>query len=108
MATASPLVRIAELEIDPGQLTAYRAALIREIEASLANEPGVLALEAVADPDAPHRIRLFEVYASEAAYEAHLKSPHFLAYKVETAGAVLSLCLTPVDAVRVRARPLDF
>ena len=42
------LVPIAELEIDPGQLEAYKSALREEIEASIRIEPGVLTLYAVA------------------------------------------------------------
>jgi hypothetical protein len=42
------IVRIAELEIDPEQLEAYRALLAEEIEASVDREPGVLMLHAVA------------------------------------------------------------
>src|SRR5262249_56745133 len=41
-----PLVRIAELEIDPGQLPAYRDALKEEVASSIRIEPGVLKLYA--------------------------------------------------------------
>ena len=34
------IVRIAELEIDPGQLDAYKLALKEEIETSIRVEPG--------------------------------------------------------------------
>ncbi len=61
-AQASPerLVRIAELEIDPGQLEAYKHALREEIEASIRIEAGVLTLYAVsvkrpAQPDQAFR-----------------------------------------------------
>jgi hypothetical protein len=39
-------VRIAELEIDSGQLEAYKLALKEEIETSIRIEPGVLTLYA--------------------------------------------------------------
>ena len=42
-----PVVRIAELEIDPAQLDAYKLALKEEIETSIRVEPGVLTLYAV-------------------------------------------------------------
>ena len=64
------IVRLAELEIDPAQLDAYRAALREEIEASIRLEPGVLTLNAVAVKDHPTQIRLFEMYASLTAYQA--------------------------------------
>src|ERR1700712_2784424 len=68
-----PLVRIAELEIDPAQLEAYTAALKEEIATSVRVEPGVLSLFAVAVKDHPSQIRIFETYADQAAYKAHLQ-----------------------------------
>src|SRR4051794_13462562 len=75
-----PYVRIAELEIDPAQLEAYKAAVKKEIEASVCVEPGVLAIYAVAEKDNPSRLRFFEMYADEAAYRSHIESAHFRKY----------------------------
>lgn len=91
------LVRLAELSIDPAQLDAYKAALREEIETSIRIEPGVLTLYAVTVKDHPNEVRLFEMYASPAAYQAHLKSEHFQKYKSTTAGMVKSLRLTETD-----------
>lgn len=98
------IVRIAELEIDPAQLAAYRAFLSEEIEASVATEPGVLMLHAVAERERPERIRILEVYADRDAYEAHLRTPHFLKYKEGTAGMVKALRLVDVDPVMMRGK----
>lgn len=98
------IVRIAELEIDPSQLDAYRALLSEEIEASVATEPGVLMLHAVSAKEQPAMIRVLEVYASRDAYEAHLGTPHFLKYKRETADMVKSLRLIDADPVMMRAK----
>jgi quinol monooxygenase YgiN len=94
-----PLVRIAELEIDPAHLGAYTTALKKEISTSIRLEPGVLALYAVTVKDHPDQIRIFEMYANEAAYEAHLQSPHFKKYKSETQGMVKSLKLTETSPI---------
>jgi quinol monooxygenase YgiN len=61
--TEQRLVRIAELEIDADQLSAYTAALKEEISTSIRVEPGVLTLCAVAVKDHPTQIRIFETYA---------------------------------------------
>lgn len=98
------IVRIAELEIDPVQVDAYRALLAEEIEASVDREPGVLMLHAVAEKERPERIRILEVYADRAAYEAHLQTPHFLKYKAGTAGMVKSLRLVDVEPVMMRGK----
>ncbi|ANM09264.1 antibiotic biosynthesis monooxygenase [Rhizobium leguminosarum bv. trifolii] len=100
-----PVVRMAELEIDPDRLDAYRALLTEEIDASVALEDGVISLSAVAIRDTPNRIRILEVYADPRAYEAHLRAPHFLKYKSETAGMVTSLTLIEVDPIAMRAKP---
>ena len=98
------LVRIAELEIDPAQLEAYKTALREEIEASIRIEPGVLALYAVAVKNQPNQVRLFEVYADTAAYQAHLQSAHFLKYKSQTALMVRSLKLIETEPVLLGAK----
>jgi quinol monooxygenase YgiN len=106
-AKASPgdtrLVRLAHLTIDPLQLDAYRAALSDEIEASLRLEPGVLTLYAVSAQADPTRFTLLEIYADQAAYEAHVRSPHFLHYKALTQLMVRSLEL--VDTVPLLPDP---
>ena len=95
----TPIVRIAELEIDPAQLEAYKAALREEISTSVRVEPGVISLLAVAVKNQPNQVRLFETYASPAAYQSHIHSPHFLKYKTETAQMVRSLRLIETDPI---------
>jgi len=94
-----PLVRIAELEIDAGQLPAYRDALKEEVETSIRVEPGVLKLYAVSVKDQPSQIRILEVYRDQAAYESHLQTPHFKKYKAETKGMVKSLKLIETEPI---------
>jgi quinol monooxygenase YgiN len=77
---ASPLVRIAELEIDPAQLRAYEAAVTEEIDDSIRLEPGVLTIYAVALAERRNHLRFFEIYADDAAYRQHLDSAHFKKY----------------------------
>ena len=95
------LIRIAELEIDPAQLEAYKAALAEEIETSVRLEPGVLSLSGVSINDNAAHIRLLEIYASQSAYKAHLKSPHFVKYKTSTAKMVKSLKLINTTPVKL-------
>ncbi len=100
----TPLVRIAELEIDPDHLETYSALLREEIEASVALEPGVLALNAVCLKNSPTSIRLLEIYADEKAYQTHLLSPHFLKYKTGTANMVKSLRLVETEPLLLRSK----
>ena len=54
--TQGPVVRIAELEIDPTQLESYQAVVKEEMETSVRVEPGVLAIYCVAEKDNPNRL----------------------------------------------------
>jgi quinol monooxygenase YgiN len=103
--TQPPVVRLAELQIDPRQLEAYKAALREEIEASIHLEAGVLMLYAVSVKGDPNQIRLFEMYADARAYEAHLQTPHFRKYKTGTQDMVKSLVLVEADPVVLGAKP---
>lgn len=94
-----PLVRIAELEIDPAQLAEYRDALKEEIAAAIRVEPGVLALYAVAVKNQPTQIRIFETYLDQQAYESHFQTPHFQKYKSATQGMVKSLKLIETEPI---------
>lgn len=102
--TQQPVVRLAEIEIDPQYVAPYRAALQEGIEAAIRLEPGVLTLCAVSVKNHPEQVRVFEVYASQAAYQAHLQTPHFKKYKTTTQGMVRSLKLIETDPILLRSR----
>lgn len=95
----------AEIEIDPGQLEAYKAAVSGQIEAATRVEPGVLALYAVSEKDNPARVRVFEIYRDVDAYRAHLETAHFRKYKATTANMVRSLKLVQTMPIMLGAKP---
>jgi quinol monooxygenase YgiN len=99
-----PVVRIAELEIDPAQLENYKAVVREEMETSIRVEPGVLALYAVAEKGNSSMLRFFEMYADEAAYNAHRESPHFRKYVEATNHMIVSRKLIETDPVQLDAK----
>jgi len=98
------IVQLAELQIDPAQLTDYLALLEEGIRSSVTTEPGVVSLYAMADADNPNRITVVEIYENQQAYESHIKSPHFLKYKNGTIEMVDSLKLTRTKPVVFAAK----
>jgi quinol monooxygenase YgiN len=98
-------VRIAKIEIYPAYLDEYRVALAEHAKTAVRVEPGVLALQAVYDKAHPTQVTVFEVYASEAAYQEHLKTPHFLKYKSGTLKMVKSLELIEVAPIALEIKP---
>jgi quinol monooxygenase YgiN len=93
------IVRLANLVIDSAQLDSYTAFLREEIETSVKAEPGVLTLYAVAEKKRPTHITILEIYADSAAYQKHIKTPHFLKYKNGTKDMVKSLELIDATAL---------
>lgn len=55
-----------------------------EMRESIEKENGVLALYATTDKDQPNQWYFFEIYANDAAYQAHRATPHFQKYLQET------------------------
>ena len=106
--TDSLMVRIAELEIDSAYLEEYKAILAEEAAASIKLEPGVITIFPMYQQENPSLIRILEIYASQEAYQQHLKSPHFQKYKTSTLDMVKSLKLVEMDAIDATTMPLMF
>ena len=94
------VVRIAEIEVLPEYLDPYLAAAGNVGAESVAKEDGVTCIFPMQQKEHPNIIRIVEIYRDEAAYKAHLASPHFRAYKEGTPHMIKSLKLVPM-------RPLD-
>ena len=97
---SNAIFRIAEIEVKPEFLDAYLAAAGDVGATSVREEPGVLCIFPMQDAEKPTSIRIVEIYRDEAAYQAHLATPHFLRYKTGTPHMIESLRLAPM-------RPLD-
>lgn len=95
------VVRIAQLVIDPAQLTAYHDAVKEEMADSVRLEPGVLAIYSVAEKDHPNRLHFFEIYADEAAYRSHIASAHFRKYVETTQSMIVSRVLLETEPVQL-------
>ena len=97
-------VQLAEIEIDPGQLEDYKAAVREQIETAVRVEPGVLVLFAVSEKDNPTNVRVFEIYRDADAYRSHLESAHFKKYKATTEKMVKSLKLVQTAPIMLGAK----
>lgn len=93
------MVRMAEIEVDSTSLATYLSMLKEEAAASVKLEKGVIAIFPMFTKAHPTQIRILEIYANKEAYEAHLKSPHFLKYKSSTLKMVKSLKLSDMSYI---------
>ena len=87
------IVRIAEIEVYPQYLEEYLAFAGEVDRLSVEREPGVICLFPMQSAEDPTLIRILEIYTSDAAYQAHLKTEHFQRYKQGTLHMVKSLSL---------------
>lgn len=95
--TSKQMVRLSKIIVEPAALDEYNVYLKEEIEASMRLEPGVLTLYATAEKEYPNKITILEIYANEAAYQSHIKTPHFQKYKQGTIKMVKALELIDVN-----------
>src|SRR5690606_16364309 len=102
------VIRVAEIEIDSNYLDEYTAILQEEEEASVRLEPGVICIYPMLQKDNPTQVRILEIYARKDAYDAHLKTPHFLKYKTTTNGMVKSLRLIDMNSLDSATMALIF
>lgn len=72
------------LKVKPELLDKFMAAILANGKATRETEPGCRAFDILVDPDDKARLMLYEVYDSEAAFQAHQQTAHFKHY-LETA-----------------------
>lgn len=94
------ICRLAEIEVYPEHLTEYLKRANEVDRLSVEREPGVICLFPMQSAEDSTQIRILEIYASEAAYQQHLKTDHFQRYKQGTLHMVKSLKLPTM-------KPLD-
>jgi quinol monooxygenase YgiN len=93
------MYRIAKIKVDAGQLEKYKSALQEQMKTAINIEPGVLSYTVVADKNDATVFTILEVYASAAAYQLHISTPHFKKYKESVKEMVLSLELLDTELV---------
>ena len=94
------IVRLAEIEIYPQYLAEYLKCAGEVDRLSVEREPGVVCLFPIQSAEDSTKIRILEIYASEEAYQQHLKTDHFQKYKQGTLHMVKDLKLPTM-------KPLD-
>ena len=94
------IVRLAEIEVYPQHLKEYLEYANEVDRLSVEREPGVICLYPMQSVEDSIKIRILEIYASEEAYQQHLKTEHFQKYKQGTLHMVKDLKLPTM-------KPLD-
>lgn len=80
LVQATPVFNLFELGIQPQALAQYDTVGKHNIETSIANEAGTLAMYSVKQSDNPKFAYMVEIYADNEAYQLHLSSPQYQAF----------------------------
>ena len=76
-AQAAPVFNIFELGVQPEKTAQYDAVGKHNIQTSIAGEQGTLAMYSVKRKDNPNMAYMIELYADDAAYQAHRATPQY-------------------------------
>ena len=74
------LVLIVDIQVKPEHLDAVLKGALEDARGSQHDEPGCYRFDVVQDEKDPNHLFFYEVYKDEAAFQAHLKAPHFPAW----------------------------
>ena len=102
------IVRLAEIEVYPQHLKEYLEFANEVDRLSVEREPGVVCLYPVQSAEDSTKIRILEIYASEEAYQQHLKTDHFQKYKQGTLHMVKDLKLPTMKPLYPETMKLIF
>ena len=84
------------LEIDPAGVADFVKFITEEAADALAHEPGCHRFEISRSLEQPNVFTLAELYADQAALDAHRLTPHFLLFKKRATAAGFVLRKTAV------------
>ena len=69
------------IQVKPGFRDQFVEAVLDDARGSVQDEPGCFRFDVLQDSEDPNRIHLYEVYADEAARQAHRQMPHYLKWR---------------------------
>ncbi len=83
-----PLVLLVEFLVRPGFAERFGELVLANAQASVAEEQGCRRFDVLVGPDDPRRFILYEIYDDQAAFELHLRSPHYLGFAAAIDGEI--------------------
>lgn len=97
--TAGRYAIIVDFDLKPGALGAFMAHLAENARASVDHEPGCYRFDVLTPRETGDdaRVTLYEIYTDRAAFDAHLLTPHFLAFKTAIGDLVHRQALVEFD-----------
>ena len=76
--------------LKPGAMASFRTLMDKNARDSCAHEPGCRRFDVLVPTEVGDRVFLYEIYDDRAAFDAHLRTPHFDVFNRESEALVLS------------------
>jgi quinol monooxygenase YgiN len=73
-----------EFTVDAGDMAAFMPLMLANARASLELEPGCERFDVLRPQGETDRVVLYEIYHDRAAFDLHVRAPHYLAFAAAT------------------------
>jgi (4S)-4-hydroxy-5-phosphonooxypentane-2,3-dione isomerase len=93
-AKVGSYVIIVEFRLVPGSLEKFLRLIEDNANASVRDEPGCTRFDVLTPAGEGDKIVLYEIYDDRAAFEAHLRTPHFARFNEATAALIADRKIT--------------
>ena len=80
----SAFALVVHVQIKPDAVERFMPLALENAKATRETEPGCRQFDVLVDPSDATKVVYYEIYDSEAAFQAHQQTPHFKKY-IETA-----------------------
>jgi len=99
-----PFVNAVDIDVVPGQIDAYLAALKENGATAVKEEPGCREFNITVSQKDPNHVFIFEVYDNAAALDAHRQTAHYKKYAAATKDLVAKRDPHPLNAVALNSK----
>ncbi len=93
-ARAGSFVIIVEFRLVPGSQDRLLRLIADNANASVRDEPGCRRFDVLTPAGETDRVVLYEIYDDRAAFEAHLRTPHFARFNEASAPLIAGRSIT--------------
>ena len=102
--SGSLYVNAVDIDVAPGEIDHYLAALEENGAASVKQEPGCHTFNITVSQKDPNHVFIFEVYDNAAALEAHRATDHFKKYAATTKDLAAKRDIKPLSSVAMNMK----
>jgi (4S)-4-hydroxy-5-phosphonooxypentane-2,3-dione isomerase len=105
LAQSAPLyINAVDIDVVPGQIDNYLAALKENGAAAVKQEPGCHEFNITVSQKDPNHVFIFEVYDNAAALDAHRQTDHFKKYAAVTKEMVARRDPHPLSSIAMNRK----